>query len=184
LDTDRGCRGAQLARSLDREVRARHSLRMSKLDVLDVRPGEGIGPVDIGMTREQVQAAAAAAGLHVRDFSRTGKGSSDLVVNGQVFVYFDKGGKVYEAEVTVPSEEDDLLLPVTCLDLDLTASYEDILGRVAPVARVDEADPEYPAASPFPELGLVLWADVKPEELAEARVESILVRRRRPFLSG
>jgi hypothetical protein len=41
-----------------------------RLPVLDVRPGDGIGPIDIGMTRDESRAAAAASGLGVGDFRR------------------------------------------------------------------------------------------------------------------
>jgi hypothetical protein len=49
------------------------------------------------------------------------------------------------------------------------------------LARVDETDPEYPGASAYLDLGLVLWADVKEEHLADTCVQAILVRRPEPM---
>ena len=80
----------------------------------------------------------------------------------------------------MPAESSDEL-PVTCLDVDLTAPYDVVLGRLATFGRVDETDPEYPGTSVYSELGLSLWADAKAEDLADVRVEAIVVRRPEPY---
>ena len=146
---------------------------------MDVRPGVGIGPIEIGMSRADAIAAATAAGLTVEDFRRgLGPGKPDLAISKQLFAYVDNSGTVEEVEVAVPTQGQELA--VTCLDLDLTASYGVVLGRMASIARVDETDPEYPGTSVFFELGLSLWADATAEDLPDVRVEAILVRRPEP----
>jgi hypothetical protein len=131
------------------------------------------------MSRADAIAAATAAGLTVEDFRRgPGPGKPDLAMSGQLFAYVDGNGTIDEVEVAVPTDGQGLA--VTCLDLDLTASYEGVLGRMASVARVDETDPEYPGTSVFLELGLSLWADATAEDLPDVRVEAILVRRPEP----
>jgi hypothetical protein len=134
------------------------------VDTLNVRPGIGIGPIEIGMSRSAAIAAASAAGLTVKDFRRgSGPGKPDLVINGQLFAYFDGDGMVEEVEVAVPTVVREL--GVTCLGLDLTASYEVVRDRMSAIARVDETDPDYPGTSVYFDLGLSLWADAKAEDL-------------------
>jgi hypothetical protein len=151
------------------------------VDELLVRPGRGIGPIELGMTRSEVTIAALAAGLAVEDFSRGSGPKTDLVINRQLFVYFDADDRVLEAEVGVPESGDAALIPVSCLGLPLAAPYDEVLRRLHAVARVDETDPEYPGTSAFLDLGLVLWAEVKADDVADTCVQAILVRRPEPY---
>jgi hypothetical protein len=148
--------------------------------VLEVRPGAGIGPIDIGMTRGEARSAAVAETLSVDDFRRSHEGVAglpDMVIGGQLFAYFEGGDRVVEAEVAVSGP-----LRVTCLDLDLSAPFPDVIDAMATHGRVDPTDPAFPASSVYPELGLALWADSKPRDLAEVAVEAILVRSPEPYL--
>ena len=143
---------------------------------LDVRPGNGIGPVDIGMTRDEARAAAATSKLGVHDFRRAEAdkredGPPDLYIGGQLFAYFSGGDRVVEVEVAVSGP-----LPVTCLDLDLRAPFADVLEAMAEHGRVDRTHAEFPSTSAYPQLGVVFWADLKPADLAIEPVEAILVR--------
>ena len=150
------------------------------MNTVTVRPGIGIGPIDIGMARSDAIAGATAAGLMVEDFRRgPGHGKPDLVINGQLFAYFDGAGRVEEVEVGLSADEE-AEFAVVCLDLDLAASYEAVLRRMSAISPVDDTDPEYPGTSAYPELGLVLWADAKAEDLPDVTVETILVRRPAP----
>ena len=145
-----------------------------------MRPGEGIGPLQLGMTRKDAMTAGLAAGFAVDAFARAGGPKTDLVLSGQLFVYFDAAGRVDEVEVAVPQGVDPRRVPVSCLGLPLAAPYDELLRRMRDRARADERDPEHPGTSAYPDLGLVLWADTKTEDLAEVRVQAILVRRAEP----
>ena len=126
-------------------------------------------------------AAAEAAGLTVDDFRRgPTAGPPDMVIGGQLFVYFDGSDFVQEVEVGVTATDDEGQVRVTCLDLDLAAGYDTVLERMKAHGRVDETHPEYPGTSVYSGLGLSLWADAKAEDLSEVQVEAILVRRPEP----
>ena len=146
--------------------------------VLDVRPGAGIGPISIGMTRDETRTSAAAMGLSIADFRRgsTSDGPADLRFGDQLFAYFESGDRVVAVEVGVRGP-----LAVICLDLDLGASYADVMRAMKVHGNVDETDPEFPSTSVFFELGLTLWADVKPVDMSEFPVQAILVRRSQPY---
>ena len=138
--------------------------------VFDIRPGSGIGPISIGMTREEALAAVADAGLAVQDFRRAVRsGPPDLYISDQLFAYFEEGDRVEEVEVSVCGAH-----PVLCLDMDLTASFAEILARMKTVARVDETDPD-PSVRVYPEIGLAFWSESGPDE--EAPVQAISVCR-------
>jgi len=139
----------------------------------EVRPGLGIGSIDIGMSRSSAIAAATADGLTVEDFRRgPGSGKPDLFIGSQLFAYFDADGAVEEVEVAIPSSSRELA--VECLGLDLDASYASVRRQMSAIGRRDEADVESGATS-YPELGLMLWADAGPEDFADVRVQAILV---------
>ena len=54
--------------------------------LVQVRPGAGIGPIDIGMRRPEAVAAAKASGLTLEDFRRgPGRGKPDLFIGSQLF---------------------------------------------------------------------------------------------------
>ena len=137
----------------------------------DVRPGAGIGPIEIRMTRQEAIAAALADGLPTLDFRR-GKawkpdGPPDLLIADQLWAYFEDGDRVVEVEVAANGPH-----PVACLNLDLAASYAEIRLAMQAIARADETDPEFPSGCAFPEIGLYLWSEAEDEE----PVQAILVR--------
>jgi len=152
------------------------------LQLLEVRPGVGIGPISIDMTRDEARAAGSGAGLQASDFLRGAgqadqptSGSMDLSFGGQLFAYFHGGDLVEEVEVAVSGP-----LPVALLDVDLRASYSDVLRAMRAHGPVDATHHEYPSTSVFPELGLSLWADVIADDMSEVNVEAVLVRRSVP----
>jgi hypothetical protein len=147
--------------------------------IFDVRPGAGIGPIEIGMTREQARDAAVTSGLSVGDFRRGGgEGRPDFFIADQLFAYFEDGDLVTEVEVAVVGDH-----TVTCLSLDLTAPFADILSRMRAIAHEDETDPD-PAGRAFPELGLDLWSESGPSKGADLPVGAILVRRPETYPFG
>jgi len=138
------------------------------LTELVVRPGVGIGPIEVGMSRADALRAATVEGLTVSDFRRArGDGPFDLLVGDQLFAYLGDDGLVTEAEVAVGGPH-----PVICLDLDLAAANLEILARMKAVSPVDETNPEYPWVCDFPELGLSMWFEAG----SEGSVDAILVR--------
>jgi hypothetical protein len=140
--------------------------------VFEVRPGAGIGPIEIGMTREQARAAATAAGLSVCDFRRGGgEGPPDYFIADQLFAYFDDGDHVEEVEVAVGGDH-----AVTCLDLDLAAPFAHVIAEMSAIARIDKTNPD-PAGCAFPEIGLDFWSESGPSKAPKLPVEAILVRR-------
>jgi hypothetical protein len=153
-----------------------------RLQLLEVRPGVGIGPIRIGMTHDEARAAGNAAGLRSADFKRganlvdqPASSPTDLSFGSQLFAYFNGGDVVEEVEVAVSGP-----LPVALFDVDLGAPSADVLRAMQAHGRVDETDPEYPSTSAYVELGLSLWADVTVEDLSEVSVEAVLVRRSEP----
>ena len=138
--------------------------------VLDVRPGSGIGPIEIGMTRDEVITAAKNWELAAVDFRRTGaEDRPDLLLGGQLFAYFQDGDRVAEIEVAVSGPR-----PVVCLGIDLAGSRVELLAQVAALDRMDENDPEYPSVAAFPEIGVSFWTDSGIE--GEGRIDAALVR--------
>ena len=72
------------------------------MDTFDVRPGSGIGPIAIGMTRADAVEAAERAKLSAAPFSR---GSTPaLVIDRDLFAYLDGDDRVEEVEVAINSD--------------------------------------------------------------------------------
>ena len=119
--------------------------------------------------------------MTVEDFRRgPGLGEPDLFTSGQLLAYFDADGAVEEVEVAVPSSSREVT--VACLGLDLNASYGSVRRQMSAIGRSDETDSDIGTSS-YPELGLMLWADARPEDFADVRVEAILLRRRKLAVS-
>jgi hypothetical protein len=136
----------------------------------DVRPGAGIGPIEIGMTRQEALAAALADGLQARDFRRGRSwkdGPPDLLIGDQLFAYFEDGDRVVEVEVAANFGR-----PVSCLNLKLAAPYAEIRFAMQAIARLDETNPEFPSSCAYPEIGLDLWSEAEDGD----PVQAILVR--------
>jgi hypothetical protein len=142
----------------------------------DVRPGLGIGPFQIGMTRDEARAAAEAASLSVRDFRRGGGvGPPDFFIAEQLFAYFEDGDTVTELEVALKGHRQ-----VTCLDLDLGMPFRTVIQVMQAIAHLDETDPD-PAGCTFPEIGLALWSESGPVKGGDRPVDAILVRTSEPY---
>jgi len=97
------------------------------------------------------------------------------VIERQLFAYFDDNDRVLEVEVAVPREQDDR--GVMWNDLDFAMDPGQVAGAVDEIARPDMEYAEYPATRHYPDLGLVLWKDAKPDDWLDGPFQSVLVRR-------
>jgi hypothetical protein len=148
------------------------------VDRFEVRPGEGIGPITIGMTRSEALEAAASAGLSAMSIVKSPTAPEALVIERQLFAYFDPDDRVEEVEVAVPRDQDDR--GVMWNDLDFALDPGAVTGALDEIAKPDREDAEYPATSCYPDLGLALWKDAKPNDWLDGPFESVLVRRGGP----
>jgi hypothetical protein len=148
------------------------------VDAFAVRPGEGIGPIAIGMTRSRALQAANDVDLRVASFVKSTTEPEALAIERQLFVYFDSEDQVEEIEVGITS--DGTMRAVLWDGIDLTLDSDDLIRTLDAIAQPDRADAEYPASSYYPDLGLALWMDATAEDWVEGRFESILVRRPGP----
>ena len=145
------------------------------MDSFDVRPGQGIGPIAIGMTRSQALEASESAGLSAASFVKSPTAPKALVIERQLFAYFDINDRVLEVEVAVPRDQDDR--GVMWNDLDFALDPGQVAGALDEIAQPDTEDAEYPTTRRYPDLGLILWKDAKPEDWLDGPFESVLVRR-------
>lgn len=143
-----------------------------------MRPGEGIGPITIGMTRSEAVEAAESVGLTATSFVKSPTAPKALVIERQLFAYFDPDDRVEEVEVAVPRDPDDR--DVMWNDLDFALDPGAVTGALDEIAQPDKEDLEYPATSYYPDLGLAVWKDARPDDWLDGPFESVLVRRRGP----
>lgn len=148
------------------------------MDRFEVRPGEGIGPITLGMTRSEAFEAAENFRLTAASFVKSPTASEALVIERQLFAYFDRDDRVEEVEVAVPSDQDDR--GVTWNDLDFALDPGAVARALDEIAQPDKEDVEYPATRYYPDLGMAVWKDAKPEDWLDGPFESVLVRRRGP----
>ena len=140
----------------------------------DVRPGEGIGPLSIGMIRSDAHAALTAAGLEPAEFSKVPTAPPALTAGGSLFAYFDASDRVAEVEAAVEAEgSGDLVWG----EVDLTGPAAQLAAELDARGEPDRSDREFPGTRAYPELGLVLWTDSKPDAWMEGPFETVLVRR-------
>lgn len=125
------------------------------MDTFDVRPGEGIGPIAIGMTRLEALEAAKDAGLSVMSFVKSPNDPEALAIEQQLFAYFDRDDWVVEVEVAVPTQGN--RPRVMWGGLDFAQSPNELTKALEGIAQPDRTDTEYPATSIYPGLGLSVW---------------------------
>jgi len=137
----------------------------------EIRPGQGIGPVSLGQTREAAKSAMEGVGGSVRESKRWEDAPPVLAMCENAFqVYFDGSDVVEEIELMGPAGDGQLLAE----EPSFVASYGDLdvfrtpaTELAALVAR--DAEPDVNAADhgpalTFPTLGLVLWRDGSPDD--------------------
>ena len=138
------------------------SLRQS---VYEIRPGDGIGPVEIGMSRAEAARAMTRTGHAVDTFKRWPKESPPvLAMQGNSFqVYFDRADRVNGIEVMGPTSDGQH----EGLEPEFTARYEGVDVFRTPAKRLVEVVSRRAGAKPvvteagstltFPALGIALW---------------------------
>ena len=141
------------------------------MDAIEVEPGVGIGPVQIGMTRHQVIRAAEAAGLDVRLIRRWPDKPEVLIVSDQIQAYFGPDDLVEQAESAFSPTA------VRYGAIDLGGRAADVKAELDRIAEPDANDRHYPASLCYLTLGLCLWKDAKPSDWAkDDPYESVLVQ--------
>jgi hypothetical protein len=138
----------------------------------DVQPGEGIGPLRIGMTRAEASQATTDVGLSTVQVRRWARKPEVLVVAGQLQAYFDVADRIEEIEVAIAAPDS-----IRLGGLDFAAAPETVTAALDRLAQADRTDPEYPASSCYPTIGLCVWKDAKPGNWLDGPFQSVLVRR-------
>jgi hypothetical protein len=142
------------------------------MDAFDVRPGLGIGPFNLGMTRADAIAAADTAGLTTAPFRRGSTGPVGLVIAGLLFIHVDAVDEVEEIEVALSDD-----MAIVWQGLDLRAPAREVVAAFDQIAAADATDREFPASMNYPAIGLSLWKEGKPGRPLTGRFEAVLVRR-------
>ena len=141
------------------------------MDAIEVEPGVGIGPVQIGMTRHQVIRAAESAGLEVQPVRRWPDHPEVLIVADQVQAYFGPDDLVRQVESAFSPA------PVRYGAIDLGGTAAEVKAALDRIAQPDTEARDFPASFCYPALGLCLWKDAKPSDWAEEEpYESVLVQ--------
>jgi hypothetical protein len=124
------------------------------------------------MSRGEVRAAANRAGFLVSPFRRGPDGPEGMQVAGQLFIYFDSTDRVEAVEIATTGE-----IPVVWQGLDLSGPAREVVAAFDMIATPDSADPEFPATTCYPAIGLCLWKEAKPGRPLTGAFEAALVRR-------
>ena len=143
--------------------------------IVEVRPGESIGPFVLGMSRVEVVAAAAQIGLDLHEFQHPTAPRPSMQIGGQINVHFDDAERLLEIEAATPSDPSDAR--VMWGSIDLGRSALEVARRLDELAEPDRSHPEFPGSRAYDSLGLALWQDAKPGQLADGPYEAVLVRR-------
>ena len=145
-------------------------LTSSRQSVYEIRPGEGIGPVEIGMSRAQAERAMKATGRTVESFVRWPESPPVLAMERNAFqVYFDRADRVNGIEVMgLPRDGQS-----QGLEPQFTARYDAVDVFRTPAKRLVEVVSRRTRAKPvvrefgstveFPALGIGLWREVVEE---------------------
>jgi len=122
-------------------------------ETFDVVPHEGIGPVKLGMTRDEVAAALGEPGNGFEPTEWYWRSSA-------VHVCFDGNGRAEYIEVSAVEALQARLNDVPILEIDA----EEALALLTALAPYDPDDRELGYSYIFPALELAVWRPVLPEE--------------------
>lgn len=136
----------------------------------EIRPGKGIGPVQIGMLRRDAQAAMRETGEPVESFVRWQGTPPVLAMQENAFqVYFDAADRVEGIEVMGPTsqwqnlgEQPRFEALYRGVDVFRTPASK-LVEIVSREARLDPDGEEPGATFDFPSIGLSLWREVEEE---------------------
>ena len=146
---------------------------MTIVKVLEVEPGVGIGPVRLGMTRDEVIEAAATAGLSCQPLNSWPHRPEVLIIANQVQAYFTGDDHVEAVEAAT---YESLEFRLQCDGVDLGDQSPTVKARLDELAEADTSDPDFPASFCYLSIGLCLWKDSKPADWADGPFESVLVQ--------
>ncbi|MBB6049026.1 hypothetical protein [Armatimonas rosea] len=143
--------------------------------VFDIVPQKGIGPVRLGMSREESRVALAEYGAPLSYQRSDDEPASDFYGALCLRVDFDTNGKAafLEASPVVGN-------PFLLHNVDIFATpMDDLAEAIAAYTPIDEDDPEYGYTYHFPSWGLTLWRSVLPDDSDDGNgtfAESIALR--------
>ena len=118
----------------------------SRDDTFDVRPGSGIGPINIGMTRADAVDAAERAALTAAPFTRGTRPA--LVIDRDLFAYLDGDDRVEEVEVAINSDR-----AVIWDGIDFALDPAIVAAALDEIAEPDRTHPDYPSSIDYGDLG-------------------------------
>ena len=122
------------------------------MDTFDVRPGSGIGPITIGMTRADAVESAERATLSAAPFRR---GSTPaLVIDRDLFAYLDGDDRIEEVEVAIHSERAAIWEGSTSVSTQRQSNLLSTSFRWP-----NRTHPDYPSTIDYPGLGLSVWKE-------------------------
>ncbi len=136
------------------------------MDAFTVYPLAGVGPVGLGMSRQQVR---EALGVPVTEFRKTLSDAclTDAFLDSTFQVFYDKDDRAEFIELSRGG-------PVAVLWEGVSVFEEradDLAVRVSQVADLDPDQPEQGYAFVFPKLELSLWRQCMPEAGEDADEE-------------
>ncbi len=128
----------------------------------EIRPHEGVGPINLGMTRDEVRTVLGAP-----TYSDPSK---DFFCDSSLHAHYSSIG-ILELIVVAPGPFEATFLGVNLLKVDA----ENAVATVNAAAQLDTTDCEYPLSCTYPSLDLNLWRSCSPEDDPEAgsRFEAI-----------
>jgi len=130
---------------------------------LEVEPGVGIGPVRLGMHRDEVRHAIDSP---VHEFTRPGLAHPvDAFLGNALQVFYAAGAAVVEyVELANASGVQAVLDNVDVFD----TTAAELVAILAAHYEVDAADPEFGYSYRYPTAGLSLWRPTVPESVDDS----------------
>ena len=134
-------------------------------DRYEIRPGKGIGPVKLGMSRDEARHAMQARGQRVVSLDR-GDPRPALAMHGNGFqVYFDAADRVHGVEVMRPYSAalrpgERLPFAAELEDVDVFQTpATDLVALVSRKTRLDPDSHDPGVTFEFPSIGLGFWRE-------------------------
>ena len=136
------------------------------MDVYKIRPGSGVGPVKIGMSRDDAKRAMETTGHKVESFVRWQNRPPVLAMQGEFLSgYFDRSDRVEAIEVMGPPSDaqslgDEPPFAARYGDVDVFRTRASTLADlVSRDAEPDTTAEDHGVAFTFPTIGIALWRE-------------------------
>jgi hypothetical protein len=152
-----------------------------EVTIYEVIPFKGVGPVLLGMSREEVR---TAMGIPTKSYRKTGARTlTDAYHRGGFQVFFDEHDRVEYIELSSP---DDSFTTVYKGKEVFQTKADDLVDLIAEDAPFDAEDPELGYTYTFSQLELGVWRPVIPEDDndPEGRYFSTIGIGKRGYFSG